>query len=142
MLLDRGDFQVRVDLDVGRDQLAGRLQIREGRAKARDVLFHGRDTAPRAVGTSRPRRPAPARRFAGPPVTSSSTISIRGPAGRRCKRATAIGRLKRRGPALPGLSKTTLDRCWTLGRWEWPEMITSTPSAAGSAGSILKSWIT
>src|SRR5438445_1953683 len=141
VLLDRRDLEVRIDLDVGGDQLAGGLQIFKGRAKTRDVLFHGGDTPPPTPAPSRPPRPATRARRGGRPPTSSSTISAFGPAGPSVSRATAIGRLKRRGPALPGLSSKTPDRCSTRGRCEWPEMITSTPRASGSPASILRSWM-
>src|SRR4029450_9460798 len=68
VLLDRGDLEGGIDPGGGGDQLAGGLQVREGRPKARDVLLHrtrppigllpGGDTAPRALAPSRALRRA------------------------------------------------------------------------------------
>src|SRR2546426_11575499 len=146
VLLDRRDFEVRIDLHVRGDQLADGLEVLERRAKAPDVLLHPTpprgDTAPGPRAPSRPRRRGPRPRRAGPGAAASSTISARGPAGSTYSRATAIGSVKRRGPALPGLSSRRCSRRSMLGRCEWPEIRTSTPWLAGSPRSVLRSWMT
>ena len=49
-------------------------------------------------------------------------------------RATVTGRLKRRGPALPGLSRSTAPSCSIFGTCVWPVMTTSGRKAASSMG--------
>src|SRR6202790_1133698 len=59
-----------------------------------------------------------------PPATTSS--------------ATEIGSLNRRGPALPGFTKTTPSRCSMTGLCEWPDTTTRTPAPFGSISSCAR----
>ena len=74
-----------------------------------------------------------------PVLSSIRSAMIRLPLTRR--RPTAIGRVKRRGPALPGLTNSTpsFSRCWGL--WEWPEITAQKPRRRGvevELGDIVK----
>src|SRR6266851_5231428 len=53
--------------------------------------------------------------------------------------ATEIGNLNRRGPALPGFTKTTPSRCSMTGLCEWPDTTTRTPAPFGSISSCARS---
>ena len=57
------------------------------------------------------------------------------------RKASVIGRRKRRGPAAPGFSQRVLLVSSMPGLWEWPEITTFHPSASGSACKALRSWI-
>lgn len=62
-----------------------------------------------------PRRPSQERT---PRYAASSMILALHDPGPSTSKATAIGKEKRRGPALPGLTKRTPLRSSTNGRWE------------------------
>src|SRR5262249_40222417 len=52
---------------------------------------------------------------------------------------TEIGRRNRRGPALPGLKKSTPSRSSERGWWLWPAITAENPAARGSRSSSLTS---
>jgi len=54
-------------------------------------------------------------------------------------RATVTGSLKRRGPALPGLRKSTRSRDWIEGLCEWPKITAANWTADGSRSSSERS---
>src|SRR6266568_3615653 len=54
------------------------------------------------------------------------------------RKASAMGSLKRRGPALPGLTYSTPVFVTMFGRCECPETTTSIPAAAGSSSMPLR----
>jgi hypothetical protein len=71
-------------------------------------------------------------------AAASSTVVASQRPDRKASLATVTGKPKRRGPALPGLTKKISPRFSIAGLCEWPDTTAVKPAAAGSRSSLRK----